>query len=204
MAILFLLINDSSGQETFKPVIDKDSVEKRLMDESGKINSIKSNFTQDKHLENLSIVIRSEGNFYFRQENKLKWEYTSPYYYLILINEGKFTIKDENKTNQYNIQSNKIFREINNIIINSVNGTLIKSGDFISNFFENEKTYLVRLIPKDKNMLEIITEIFIYFSKKDYTVEKIKIVEPGEDYSVITFSNKEINAEIPDKIFTVN
>ena len=51
--------------------------------------SIESDFVQEKNLQVLSEKIISKGHFTFKKENRLRWEYTSPSKYLIVINNQK-------------------------------------------------------------------------------------------------------------------
>ena len=40
-------------------------------------------------------------------------------------------------------------------------------------------------------------------TKKDYTVNKIDMREPGGDNTIINFTNREINTNIPENIFAI-
>ena len=51
-------------------------------------------------------------------------------------------------------------------------------------------------------MKEMISEIQIYFDKKDYSMSKLKLIEPGGDYTNIEFTNKKFNTTIPDEKFS--
>jgi outer membrane lipoprotein-sorting protein len=96
------------------------------------VQSISSDFTQEKEMKILEEKIRSKGRFLFKKESKLRWEYTSPFSYTILINGPVITIRDETSTRAFNMQSNKVFAEVNAIILGSVRGTLLLSLIHIS------------------------------------------------------------------------
>jgi len=192
------------GQDkSYTPVTDMKDVETKLNNASVQTSTITCDFTQEKHLEYLDETIISKGKFWFKKENRLRWEYMTPFKYLILLTNGKFIIKDEKKTSQYDINSNKAFQEINNLIISSVRGTLISDGKFDVVAFENATTYLIRLTPKDAQMKKIIKKTELTFDKKDLSVSKVKMIENEKDYTIITFINKKLNEIIQDNIFTV-
>ncbi len=70
--------------------------------------------------------------------------------------------------------------------------------------FESTSQYLVRLVPKDATMKEVIASMEIYFSKSDLTVAEVIMKESEEDYTVITFIDKQINEAIEDSVFSVD
>ncbi len=198
--ISFLLKAQEQG---FVKVQNVQEVEQKLIKASSSIKSIASNFKQEKQLEYLSTTIESSGKFWFKDGNKLRWEYTSPFNYLIVINDGVFTIKDEDKTNVFDTKSNKSFQELNEILISTVNGTLINSGKFDIEILENNDAYLVQLVPKSTEMKSILQNINLFFSKTDFTVFKVKMIETKVDYTIISFTEKKINTNISNQLFEV-
>ncbi len=190
-----------SGQ-SFTPMKDISLFKTKLQEASKKANTVMSDFVQEKNLSVLSNKIISKGNFRFKKENKVRWEYLQPYKYLIIINGDKIFIQDQNQKKQYDAQSNKIFKEINNFMMGCIQGDILnKEKEYKIEFFENEKFYFVKLIPKSVKMKQIMSEIQIYFDKKDFSVSRLKMIEDGGDYTSIEFSNKTMNADIPDEKF---
>ncbi len=189
------------AQSKYVAVKNIKELEKKLAETSAKTNTISSLFTQEKHLAFIDDTITSKGRFWFQKENKLRWEYTSPFKYIIVINNGKFIIKDDEKKSEYDIDSNKAFQEVNKLIVSSVRGTLLEEKKFSIKAYKNSKTYLVKLQPKDPKMKGIIQEIALYFSTKDHTIYKVIIKENKEDFTIITFKNRKINEAIPASTF---
>jgi outer membrane lipoprotein-sorting protein len=148
-------------------------------------------------------TIRSKGHFIYQKESSVRWEYLDPYSYLIIIKDGKITIKDDKKTNQMDMASNPIFKQINNLILSTVKGDILLNPDFEAKVFEDSKNYKLELLPKDKNMSEFISRIELILSKADMSVNSIKIEEPMGDYTNIKYSNKKINASIPENSFSL-
>ena len=61
------------------------------------IRTVKCNFTQKKQSKMLKGEQVSEGKMFCQQPDKLRWEYTSPYSYIFVINNNKVTMKSGNK-----------------------------------------------------------------------------------------------------------
>lgn len=189
--------------QSFKVVKDTTVLKQKIEAMSKATVSIEADFVQEKNLSMLSEKVISKGHFVFKKENLLRWEYSSPSKYLIVINKEKVMIKDEKKTTKYDMNSNKVFKEINDIMLSCVQGTIFKSNKFKTNYFENEKGYKLELIPQVKNMKETFKKINLYFDKTVTSVAKMEMVENNEDLTSLDFTNKKINAAVSETIFTV-
>lgn len=166
-----------------------------------KTTSIKSDFVQEKNLSMLSEKITSKGKFWFKKDNMVRMEYTQPFKYLMIINKDNILVKDEQKENKINTKSNKLFQQINKIIIDCVQGSILSNPDFKVKVFENKGTYLVELAPVSKAIKDFFKSINISVDKKDNSVSNIDMQEPSGDNTTIHFINKEINANLPDALF---
>lgn len=197
--LLFLSVNSLLwSQANYKPMKDTSLFKQKVDKMSKETKSIESDFVQVKSLTVLSEKITSKGSFCFQKQTNLRWEYNSPYKYVIVITKDKILIKDEDrKVKKYDMNSNKVFKEINDIMISCVNGDVLKSGKFNISYFENNKFFKLELIPLSKNMKESLKKINMYFDKNVSLVTKIEMIENGEDMTSIDFTNKQLNAIIP-------
>jgi len=187
-----------------KSITDVTLFKTNLQKANGNIQTIESDFVQEKNLSLLSEKINSKGHFYFKKKNLLRWEYTLPYNYTIVINKDKLTIKDDKRKNEFNTKSNKMFKEINNIMIGSIDGTLLNdTKNYKTEYFEEKEMYKVKIIPLKKELKEMLNFIIIYFEKKDYSVSKVNMQELSGDNTIIIFSNKKLNTPISDEKFII-
>lgn len=201
---LFLIFLPLFGfSQAFKPVKDTLTLKQKIESMSKATNSIEADFVQEKNLSMLSEKIISKGHFVFKKENLLRWEYQTPSKYLIVINKDKVVIKDEKKTSKYDMNSNKVFKEINDIMLSCVQGTIFKSNKFKTAYFENEKGYKLELIPQVKNMKDTFKKINLYFDKNVTSVAKMEMIENNDDLTSLDFINKKLNAPIVETIFIV-
>lgn len=198
-----LLISHSFAQvpEGFAVVEDVAAFEKMVREPSEQTHSISSNFKQEKHLTMMEEVLVSKGKFLFKKENKVKWEYIEPIVYAIIINENRFTINNDGKISTFDTESNKLFKEINNMIVMAIQGNFVDDPEFRATFYQNKEHYLAVLSPQNDLLKDILTGIEIYFNKTDLAVAMVKFIEPGEDFTKITFMNRKANIEIDDEQF---
>ena len=109
--IAFLAYTNSFAQ-SFQPMKDSKDFQQKLHVIAAKTTTLQSDFVQIKHLDVLSEDIESNGKLFYKASNKLRWEYTTPLEYLIILKDGKVSIKDEGKVSSYDLSGNKTFQKI--------------------------------------------------------------------------------------------
>lgn len=169
-----------------------------------KVSTIKSDFTQEKDLSLLADKISSKGKFWFKKNNQVRMEYTSPYQYLMVINKDRVFVKDRLKESKINTRSNKMFQQINRVMIDCMQGTVFSNPDFSTRLFENKSAVLIEMTPLTKGLKEMFSHIILVVEKKDFSVVSIRMNEASGDNTTIRFINKEQNVQLPDNLFSVN
>jgi outer membrane lipoprotein-sorting protein len=168
-----------------------------------KTTSVKADFAQDKNLSMLSEKISSKGNFWFKKDSRVRMEYNQPFKYLMILNKDKVYVKDGQKESKVSTKSNKMFQQINKIMIDCMQGTMLVNTDFKTRIFENKNSALVELTPVTKGMKEMFKSINVIVDKKDFSVSSIEMQELSGDNTIMRFTNKELNASIPDTLFDI-
>ncbi len=201
--LLMVLALPILAQTPATPMKDVAGFRQKLISVTAGIKTIESDFTQEKKLSILSNTLVSKGHFCFRRENNIRWEYLQPYKYLIIISQDKIYIKEENDQKQYDIQSNKMFQEMNRFISGCIQGDILKNDkDYKIGYFEDSRYYFVTLVPVAEKMRQMLNEIQIWFDRTDLTVARIRMMESGGDYTRIDFVNKKLNTDIPLEKFS--
>ncbi|HAF28782.1 MAG TPA: outer membrane lipoprotein carrier protein LolA [Bacteroidales bacterium] len=191
-------------EDGFKQVQDISKTKTELVKLSENAKSIQSKFVQEKRLSFLSENIISKGEFFFKSPNQLRWEYSEPFSYIIVFNNKNIYIKDEEKISTFDTESNKMFSEINNMMIGTIQGNLFTDSDrFDVKYFENASQYLLELDPKLPEMKSMLKIIKIYIDKSDISVAKIKMIESSDDYTSIDFKDRKLNQTIDDDKFNL-
>jgi outer membrane lipoprotein-sorting protein len=149
----------------------------------------------------LTEKITSTGKFWFKRSNKVRIEYIKPYTYTMIMNGDKMLFRDDQKENKVNVRSNKLFQQINQIMIDCVQGTVLESKDFNVKVFEDEKTYLLEMDPTARSLREFFSTIVLKVDKKDFAANSIEMNERSGDRTTILFKDKNLNAQISDAVF---
>lgn len=201
--LLFIGITLNAQYPGYSPVADPAKFKTDFSEATQKTLSIKSDFVQEKNLSMLSEKITSKGKFWFKKESQVRMEYNQPYQYLMILNKDKVFIKDGQKENKIYTRTNKLFQQINKIMIDCMQGTALSNPDFKTRIFENKTNSLIELTPITKGLKEMFRTINVIVDRKDFSVTSIEMLEISDDNTLIRFTNKELNAAIPDSLFTI-
>lgn len=171
---------------------------------ASKMKSMSSTFTQTKSLSLLSDKMVSSGKMYYKQPNKLRWEYTSPYDYLFVFNGTKVYVGNKSKKDVIDTNTNKIFKGIARIMMNTVTGkALSDKTDFTVSVAGNNTSWIVTLIPKKKDMKQMFSKIELVFNKSNTMISEINIFEKNNDRTNIKLTNIVNNGSISENYFAI-
>lgn len=198
------ICNVYGQQPSYRPVDNVGQVKNTLDSISNHVQTIKSEFVQQKHMKELSVTVQSKGKFWFKKENSIRWEYTEPFQYSIIINKGNLQIDDEGKKSRYNVNQSNLFQEVGHVITRLVKGEIGESQKYDLTFQENNQYYLISMIPKNQQLGDILSEMRMFFDKETFMVSKIKMIEQKDNYTLIRFKNRKINEAVSDEIFSMD
>jgi outer membrane lipoprotein-sorting protein len=171
---------------------------------SQKTTSITADFTQVKEMSFMEEKVTSTGKFYFQKENLMRWEYTEPFAYAIILNGDRIRIIDEGKIKDFDAGSNRMYMEISQVMTGMVNGTLLNSNQFNTIWFEADTYYKAEMVPSEATMKEYLAKIELRINKQDYSVDELRMFEKSGDFTLVVFRNKKINETIPADIFRLD
>ncbi len=189
--------------QPFMPAKDAAALQKKIIEASTKIATIQCDFTQEKNMSMLSDKAISKGKFYFKKDSRVRLEYLTPVKNLIVMNSGKMLMKDDKKVQQMDMHRSKVFQQLNNIIVGSINGSLFNGKDFTVSLSESSNQVRVELKPLSKMLKNFLSTIVLVMDKKDFTATKIEMNEASGDNTILSFSSKQINATVNDALFVV-
>lgn len=182
----------------------KQDVITRINKAAAGLKSMNCSFTQTKYLSLLSGKMVLEGKMSYKQSNKLRWEYTSPYQYLFIFNGTKVYVGNKSRKDVIDTQTNKVFKEVARIMMSTVTGTaLSNSSDFSIDVADGKSVWKVTLTPKKKEMKKMFTKIELSFNKSNLMIAEINIYEKNNDRTNIRLKNISTNATINESLFAI-
>lgn len=202
LAVLVLNSLGVCGQpKGFQPVKNVQEFQTALAKANASVQTISSDFTQVKNMALLEDKIRSKGKFYFKKEDKVRIEYTSPYSYLLVMNGGQIMVRDEQKTSKVNTRNSKTMQSVNRIMIDCMRGTVLNNPDFKATVYEGQNNYLLSLTPATEAMKKMFKSVDVYLARKNFDVDRLSMIEVGGDFTEMDFSNTQHNTALNDAIF---
>ena len=98
-----------------------------------------------------------------------------------------------------------MFRQITNIILNSVTGGSLKSSsDFNVEVYKKDNSYFAKLFPKKKELKQLYQVIEIYFDPALTMVNSVRMVEKTGDETRVNLINTKLNVAVDEKMFAVH
>ena len=189
------------AQESKMSNAEIENFKKDIIADSKKIQTLTADFTQYKVMSFLDKPIVSKGKLYLQNPKAMRWNYIQPIDYNVIFNNGKIYINDEGKKSSVDLQGNKKFEKLNQLIVGSVSGNLFDTNDFVITYVKTDKSRIAKLQPKIKDVKKYIKEIQLTFYSGQSTVTEVKLIEPSDDYTKILFTNKSLNKTINASVF---
>lgn len=202
--ILFFMAFCLSMTTDLHAQVNQAKVKQQINAVASSLKSMQCDFVQTKYLKLLNDKMVSKGKMYYQQSNKLRWEYTSPYSYIFMLNGSQVLISKGNRNDVINVNQSKVFKEIARIMMNSVVGNCLNDNkDFAISINGSATEYVATLVPKQKQMKQMFQQIKLHFNKQKSTVSKVELIEKKGDRTVIELRNVKTNAAINAGVFRV-
>lgn len=180
---------------------DEASIRRKLNEATARINALSCDFVQTKHLSMLKDKMVSKGRMCYKKSDRLRWEYTSPYTYIFILNGNEVLLKNKNRSDIIDVEQNKMFREIVQIMLSSVVGNCLDDKNFKSSLKATATEYVATLTPQRKNMKQMFREIVLHFDRKNACVRLVELIEKNDDRTIIELNNIRMNEALADHLF---
>ncbi len=176
-------------------------IKKKLIDKAKKTSSIITPFTQEKHVSFMKEPQYSKGIFYYQQDDKMRWEQTAPFKYVLLMSNGKIRIKEKGKEKKV-LATDKMTSQMNTLMLGMINGTVFNSKkEFYFKFSSYKEHYIVILTPKSRQLKSRFKSIELIFSSKTIRLKTLTLNEKSGDKNVMKFFDSKFNEKIKESTF---
>ena len=178
----------------------------RITEASSRMKSLACDFEQTKELSILNEKMTSKGKMYYRNDQCVRWEYSSPYAYTFVFNNNRILMMQADGTRSVtDVKSNNLFQEIVKIMISSIDGSGLKdSKSFTSKFFIAGNAPMVTLTPVRKDVRRMFATITLFFTAADYSVDTVVMEESNGDTTTIKLTGKRYNENLSPTLFAVD
>jgi outer membrane lipoprotein-sorting protein len=177
---------------------EKATTVQKLKNNSTNLKTLKVDFSQEKTSKLFTDKVVSKGNMAYKKSNMLRWSYTSPKKYAIILNKKGAFFKNEKGSVQ-----NKMIEGLCKLLLRTINGDgLVENNGFAISYYRcSDGSILALMKPTDKTMKEIYTSLEVYLDATTLLAKKVKLNEKKGDVTTITFSNHKKDIAIADSEF---
>ncbi|MBU2515176.1 outer membrane lipoprotein carrier protein LolA [bacterium] len=167
-----------------------------------KVDSISSEFTQEKHLAILKTPLVSKGVFFYQKPNSLRWEYQSPVPSVLMSFQGELKrfYKQDDEFKEDTGAHLQAMQIVIQEITNWLGGQFDKNPNFTSELLKNKG---IVLTPNKKELEEMIARIELVFSNQPGVIESVIIYESKNSFTKLIFARPTINSAIDPSRFQV-
>lgn len=183
-----------------------DRILERLQHLSSGIETLSSDFIQEKYLAVFKDVMRSSGRFYFRKPDALRWELTKPVAtgFILKGNEGR----------RWHEKTGRSAKNSESFDINREPAMKIVAQQLLAwtraDFDRLRKEYRIAVISEKPVVLRLeplfetggfLDHLRISFVEDGRHVKSVELHEKDGDYTRIRFENTLINQPLADGLF---
>lgn len=184
--------------------VDENAVRKQINATVQRMRTMQCDFVQTKTMRLLGDKMVSKGRMFYSTGNKLRWEYTTPYQYIFVMNQNKVLLKKGNKSQVIDVNQSKMFKEITRIMMNSVLGNCLSDKqDFKSTLQQTQQEWIVTMIPLKKNLKLMFQTIKVHFSRQQSVVTQVEMTEKNGDRTLIDLRNMQTNRALNASLFNI-
>ena len=160
------------------------------------VQTLQSDFTEEKHLSLLNQPIQSQGTLAFNKAlQKLRWQYQKPF-------ENGFLIEKDNAYRLKGPVKTPIASAMGSMFIGEMLVWLTLDFDSLQkNYQITHEGTQITFVPMIKEH-KVVKKITVWLDEKDpRIVTQVEMEEPSGDFVLWKFNNTQINPSLPAEVF---
>lgn len=177
---------------------------KSLTERAALIQTMQCSFVQQKTMTMLSEPIVSEGTLCYSASDKMRWEYTQPYQFALIVN-GTQTIRvKEGKAEILDANQGKMYKGLTDLIMGSASGkNMFDTSLFDVVFYDDDAFWRAEMTPKRHYIKRMFNQLVFRFNKQTLIIDQVDFVEPNGDKTTIHFDNILLNEAVDNTVFSI-
>ena len=173
---------------------DTKAARQHIVDAAKGMKTMQCDFVQTKQTKLLSAASVSTGRLYYRQPDRLRWEYLTPTAHTFEIDGQKVIMSDNRGSREVDIRRNRKYRDMARLMTNIMSAhSFVDEQDFQVSLAQAGKEWIATLIPRRKEVRHIFSSIILRVTPDQWLVHQVELVEPKGDRTVIELKNVKVN-----------
>ena len=204
LLVLFVLLGVSVWAQNEKPLteIESQKVVAELTEAAVSMQTLQCRFMQEKISSMLAEPTVAEGTMHYVAPDRLRWEYTKPYAFALVVNGERIVKVTDGKAEVVDGKSNRMYQGIVSIIMGSASGKkLFDTSVFDVVMYDDNEFWRAEMTPKRRDMKHMFSQLVFRFDKKSKVISCVEFKEAGGDITSIRFEDIKLNEAIGEGKF---
>lgn len=170
---------------------------------ASQVETLIGDFIQEKHLSMLSNILTSTGRFFYKRDNKLRWELHDPIVSGFAVN-GKQAIRwkdNAERTQTFQVQQVPFIKVFTDQVFAWAKADFESLNKRYRIQVVGEKPADLKLFPRSSREKKYLDHLRIVFAVDASHVNRVEVHEPDGDFTVIRLLKVRINKSLPDSLF---
>ena len=201
IVMLALLATSAWAQ---KPLTEAESqkVMATLTEAAACMQTLQCRFVQEKTSTMLAEPTVAEGTMHYAAPDRMRWEYTSPYAFALVVNGERLVKVTDGKAEVLEGNAGRMYQGMVNLIIGSASGKkLFDTTVFDIVFYDDNGFWRADMTPKRRDMKRMFSQLVFRFDKKTNGISRVEFVSANGDVTSIRFEEIKVNEAIEEEKF---
>lgn len=186
--IVLILISDLSHAQT------QEEMMAILAQRAASIECMSCRFIQQKSMAILESPTTAEGYMSYNSPDKVRWEYTSPYPFALVVDGEKITKITNGTEEDIDVESTRMYMGIVNVVKSITTGkNLFDKSKFDIDIHDAGESWEVIMRPKKNTIKRMFALLTIFFEKADNGINELEIIGAKGDKTSLHFIDVRIN-----------
>ncbi|HEY3307625.1 MAG TPA: outer membrane lipoprotein carrier protein LolA [Desulfuromonadaceae bacterium] len=170
---------------------------------AGGVNTLSSDFVQEKHLSMFKTVFSSKGRFYFSKPDRLRWELITPVASGFVLNgeQGRRWHQRTGRTENFQISQEPVMKLVSDQLFAWARADFSWLRREYRISILSESPAALRLEPRSAATAGFLHHLLINFSADGRYVKSVEVHEQDGDFTRIRFVNTAVNKSLKADLF---
>ena len=174
----------------------------KLSQTAASMQTMQCRFVQEKTSSMLAEPSVSEGLMYFVAPDRLRWEYTTPYPFAIVVNGERIMKVTDGKAEVLEGNSSRMYQGMVGLIMGSASGKkLFDTSTFDVVLYDDDVFWKAEMTPKRRDMRRMFSQLVFRFDKNTNGIDCVEFVGSNGDVTSIRFEEMKLNEIINEDKF---
>ena len=204
LVLLLALLSLSMRAQDAKPLSEAESqkVMAALTEAAASMQTLQCRFVQEKTSSMLAEPSVAEGTMHFAAPDRMRWEYTAPYAFALVVNGDRIVKVTDGKSEVLDGKSGRMYQGMVGLIMGSASGKkLFDPTMFDVVMFDDGEYWKAEMTPKRRDMKRMFSQLVFRFDKKTNGISRVEFKASGGDITSIRFVDIKLNEAIGEKVF---